>query len=111
MEGPMSIRQLSEAFGLDASTLNRQTAAMMRDGLVERIPDPEGGLARKFLVTESGRKRPDRERRANVNGVKRVLAEWTVEDVEHVASLLDGSNLDITEVSEVPRVGKGGGST
>src|SRR3546814_7701093 len=64
MEGPMSIGQLSEAFGLDASTLNRQTAAMMRDGLVERIPDPEGGLARKFLVTESGRKRLDRERRA-----------------------------------------------
>ncbi|RBL85831.1 MarR family transcriptional regulator, partial [Streptomyces cavourensis] len=48
VEGPMSISQLSEAFGLDASTLNRQTAAMLRAGVVERIPDPDGGIARKF---------------------------------------------------------------
>lgn len=43
VQGPMSIGELSEAFGLDASTLNRQTAAAMRAGLVERIPDPDGG--------------------------------------------------------------------
>ncbi|WP_308168109.1 MarR family transcriptional regulator [Nonomuraea sp. NEAU-A123] len=54
VEGPMSIRQLSEAFGLDASTLNRQTAAMLRDELVERIPDPDGGIARKFRITDEG---------------------------------------------------------
>lgn len=42
VEGPMSIGQLSEAFGLDTSTLNRQTAAMLRNGVVERMPDPEG---------------------------------------------------------------------
>lgn len=41
-EGPLSISQLSDAFGLDTSTLNRQTAAMLRAGVVERIPDPEG---------------------------------------------------------------------
>lgn len=42
VEGPMSIGGLREAFGLDASTLNRQTAAMLRAGVVERMPDPEG---------------------------------------------------------------------
>src|SRR5262245_13157650 len=61
-EGPMSIRQLSEAFGLDASTLNRQTAAMMRSGLVERIHDPGGGIARKFRITGDGERRLDDER-------------------------------------------------
>lgn len=40
-EGAMSIGQLSDAFGLDTSTLNRQTGALLRAGLVERIPDPE----------------------------------------------------------------------
>ncbi|MCP9948511.1 MarR family winged helix-turn-helix transcriptional regulator [Actinomadura madurae] len=54
IEGPMSIRQLSEAFDLDPSTLNRQTSAMLRAGLVERIPDPEGGIARKFRITSEG---------------------------------------------------------
>ena len=32
-EGPMSIGQLAEAFGLDVSTVNRQTAAMLRGGV------------------------------------------------------------------------------
>lgn len=40
MDGPMSVSQLRDAFGLDASTLRRQTSAMLRAGLVERIPDP-----------------------------------------------------------------------
>lgn len=53
-EGPMSIGQLGDAFGLDASTLNRQTAAMQRAGVVERIADPDGGIARKFAITEEG---------------------------------------------------------
>lgn len=54
VKGPMSIGELSEALGLDASTLNRQTAAAMRSGLLERIPDPDGGIARKFSVTQEG---------------------------------------------------------
>ena len=52
--GPLSIGQLADAFGLDTSTINRQTAAMLRAGLVERIPDPDGGLARKFRITPEG---------------------------------------------------------
>jgi predicted transcriptional regulator len=35
-EGPMTIGGLSAAFGPDVSTLNRQTAAMLRAGIVER---------------------------------------------------------------------------
>src|SRR5690348_4795778 len=38
-EGPMSIGQLAQAFSLDTSTVNRQTAVLLRDGLAERIPD------------------------------------------------------------------------
>ncbi|QIX27268.1 winged helix-turn-helix transcriptional regulator [Nocardioides sp. JQ2195] len=91
-QGPMSIGQLSEAFGLDASTLNRQTAAMMRSGLVERIPDPDGGLARKFLVTEAGSKKLDAERASNVTGLQNVLQDWSPEDVAALATLLTRFN-------------------
>lgn len=94
-QGPMSIGQFSDAFGLDASTLNRQTAAMMRVGLVERIPDPDGGLARKFLITEAGLKRLDAERTANVQGVASVLKNWSAEDVAALAALLTRFNEDI----------------
>lgn len=95
VQGPMSIGQLSDAFGLDASTLNRQTAAMMRAGLVERISDPEGGLARKFLVTTSGLERLDAERALNVVGIERVLQDWSTDDVALLSNLLKRFNTDI----------------
>lgn len=93
--GPMSISELSDAFGLDASTLNRQTAAMMRAGLVERIPDPEGGLARKFLVTEAGIKKWNAERRSNIAGLEQVVEDWSAQDISTLATLLRRFNSDI----------------
>lgn len=38
VQGPMSIGELSDAFGLDASTLNRQAAAVLRAVPAERVP-------------------------------------------------------------------------
>lgn len=55
VQGPMSIGELSEALGLDASTVNRQTAAVVHTGQAERIADPAGGMARKFRITDRGR--------------------------------------------------------
>ncbi|MEU8542580.1 MarR family transcriptional regulator [Streptomyces sp. NPDC048717] len=102
MDGPMSISQLSEAFGLDASTLNRQTAAMLRAGLVERIPDPEGGIARKFRITEEGTQRLEADRTYNVEGLERVLADWTPEEVAGLAAVLERFNRDIERLDGRP---------
>jgi DNA-binding MarR family transcriptional regulator len=95
VQGPMSIGQLSEAFGLDASTLNRQTAAMLRAGLVERIADPDGGMARKFRVTPSGQRRLAAQRGGHVEGLRRVLADWSADDVATLSRLLRRFNADI----------------
>lgn len=95
MEGPMTIGQLSDAFGLDASTLNRQTAAMMRNGLLERIPDADGGIARKFRVTEEGALRLEMARTELVGGLDRVLEGWSAEDVAEFAVYLKRFNTDI----------------
>lgn len=48
IQGPMSIGELSAAFALDRSTLHRQTAALSKCGLAERIPDPDGGSPANF---------------------------------------------------------------
>ncbi|MBL1291520.1 MarR family winged helix-turn-helix transcriptional regulator [Streptomyces sp. NPDC057067] len=102
MEGPMSIGQLSEAFGLDASTLNRQTAAMLRAGLVERIPDPDGGIARKFRITGAGERGLDAEREANISGLERVMAEWSPDEVADFAAYLKRFNSDIEHLDGRP---------
>lgn len=101
-EGPMSISQLSDAFGLDASTLNRQTAAMLRDELVDRIPDPDGGLARKFQITKTGKRRLKAERDANINGLARILDDWSDTDISTLARLLNKFNTSIEDRSGRP---------
>ncbi|MBW5247577.1 MarR family transcriptional regulator [Streptomyces poriferorum] len=101
-EGPMSIGQLRDAFGLDTSTLNRQTAAMLRVGVVERIPDPDGGIARKFAITAEGEHRLDKDRAENRDGLQRVLAEWTPEEAAQLADSLARLNRDIERLDGRP---------
>ncbi|GAA2401827.1 MarR family winged helix-turn-helix transcriptional regulator [Actinomadura vinacea] len=102
VEGPMSIGQLSEAFGLDASTLNRQTSAILRAGLVERIPDPQGGIARKFRITDEGLRRLEHERAENLQGLEKVLAGWTAEEISAFADQLTRFNTDIERLTGRP---------
>ncbi|MEU0136271.1 MarR family transcriptional regulator [Streptomyces sp. NPDC006296] len=102
VQGPMSIGQLSDAFGLDASTLNRQTAAMLRAGLVERIPDPDGGIARKFRITAEGEAGLDAERAQNISGLERVMAAWSPAEVADLAAYLERLNSDIEHLDGRP---------
>ena len=95
VQGPMSIGELSDAFGLDASTLNRQTAAALREGFVERIPDPDGGTARKFRITDDGTRVLDQEREGIVSSLERVVADWPEEDIAAFAAYLKRFNTDI----------------
>ncbi|MFI8369882.1 MarR family winged helix-turn-helix transcriptional regulator [Streptomyces sp. NPDC085466] len=102
MHGPMSIGQLTDAFGLDTSTLNRQTAAMLRAGVVERIPDPDGGIARKFRITEEGERRLEADRSFNIRGLRRIMEHWSPEDATAFADLLERFNRDIERLEGRP---------
>lgn len=94
-EGPMTIGQLAEAFNLDTSTVNRQTAAMLRQNLVERIPDPAGGIARKLRITGEGLRRLHHDREWSLNGLASVLADWPQDEVAALARLLTRLNRSI----------------
>ncbi|MFF2997078.1 MarR family winged helix-turn-helix transcriptional regulator [Streptomyces sp. NPDC057950] len=102
VQGPMSIRELSDAFGLDASTLNRQTRAAMRSGLVDRVPDPGGGTARKFRLTDRGARLLDEERARGVEGLDRVMSAWSDDDIAGFAACLRRFNTDIERLGGRP---------
>lgn len=102
VQGPMSIGELSAALGLDTSTLNRQTGAAMRSGLVDRIPDPDGGMARKFRVTDKGASLLDEERERTVDNLDRVMADWSDEDIAGFAAYLKRFNTDIERLAGRP---------
>ncbi|EXU68056.1 transcriptional regulator [Streptomyces sp. PRh5] len=94
-EGAMTIGQLADAFQLDVSTVNRQTGALLRSGLVERIPDPEGGLARKLRVTPQGAGRMAAERTCRQTDLSRLLESWTAEDVARFEDVLTRFNREV----------------
>ncbi|WP_327581211.1 MarR family transcriptional regulator [Nonomuraea sp. NBC_00507] len=94
-EGPMSIGQLAQAFVLDTSTVNRQTAVLLRGGLAERIPDPEGGMARKLRITDEGLRRVAAERDVRLGGLATVLKDWSRQELASFAEGLAHFNASI----------------
>ncbi|MFJ2776513.1 MarR family transcriptional regulator [Kitasatospora sp. NPDC087315] len=100
-QGPMSIGQLAEAFQLDTSTVNRQAAAMLRADVVKRIPDPDGGMARKFAITPAGAEALAADRRRHQEGLGRVLADWTDAEVAVLAESLTRLNRSIEDLQGV----------
>jgi DNA-binding MarR family transcriptional regulator len=101
-EGPMSIGQLADALGLDASTVNRQTAAVLQHGLAERIPDPDGGIARKFSVTREGAERVAADREWGRQSMGRAVEDWPEDDVRDLVRLLTRFNVSVEKMDGRP---------
>lgn len=99
---PMSLAELSHALNLDVSTLNRQTAAITKAGLLHRVADPDGGLARKFEITAQGREQLDRARSANTTGLARVVDRWSDADLATFVGYLRRFNADIERLDGRP---------
>jgi DNA-binding MarR family transcriptional regulator len=99
---PMSLGRLAEAFRLDVSTVNRQIAALREKGLVERIPDPEGGVARLVRPTRRGRDLLRADRRTRRGHLARVIEGWEDHDVAELNRLLTRLNTSIEELEGRP---------
>lgn len=93
--GPSSIGELSEITGLDASTLNRQTAALLREDYANRIADPAGGVARKFTISDHGLDVLTAEQDASRAALASIIADWNTHDHETLTTLLARLNGDI----------------
>ncbi|MGW0688452.1 MarR family winged helix-turn-helix transcriptional regulator [Streptomyces sp. NPDC002754] len=94
-QGPMSVPDLVEAFGLTASTLTRQTAALLRENLVERTLDPAGSIARQFRITDVGRERLHTDRDAIATGLADILGDWPEDRLRRFIEDLERFNTDI----------------
>lgn len=103
--GPMTIGDLSEAFRLDASTLQRQTSAALRAGFLERTLDSDGGVARKFTLTELGKEQFIAARDRSTTALKKILGDWTDADVNHLADALQRFNTSLEDYSSTEPLG------
>ncbi len=100
--GPLSLGGLAEAFKLDVSTVNRQVATLRRNGLVERFPDPAGGVAKLLRPTKRGLDVLRRDREVRHGHVATVLADWDPDDVVRLQELLARFNMSIEQLEGRP---------
>lgn len=87
--GPSRSSALAAAIHSDPSTVSRQIAAMVRDGLVERRADPEDGRASVLVATEAGIAVLEEQRRRLGLALARVVQQWAPEDVDAFLDLLE----------------------
>ncbi|HET6168119.1 MAG TPA: MarR family transcriptional regulator [Marmoricola sp.] len=100
--GPLTLKQLAEAFRLDPSTVNRQVNALLRSGLVERTSDPDGAVAKVLRPTPKGLDLLHRDRAVVQGQVARVVEGWSRRDRVELHRLLEKLNTSIEALEGRP---------
>lgn len=86
--GPRRTTALAEAMHSDTSTVSRQSAALVRDGLVERRADPADGRAFLLAATERGAQMFEHNRRRRNAHLAAMLHGWPSQELHEFTGLL-----------------------
>jgi DNA-binding MarR family transcriptional regulator len=98
-EGPLRSSRVAEILQADPSTVSRQVAALVKDGLVVRRADPEDGRACLLVLTDKAGdvlKRHDEIRHQHFD---RMLAGWNERDLRKFSMLLQRFSEDYESAS------------
>jgi DNA-binding MarR family transcriptional regulator len=87
-EGPLRVGALAGCVRSDASTVSRQVAAMVKDGLIERRADPVDGRASLLVATDKARAIYARHNEIRNAHFARILQHWSARDCQQFAALL-----------------------
>ncbi|WP_330874945.1 MarR family winged helix-turn-helix transcriptional regulator [Umezawaea sp.] len=87
--GPSRSSALAEAVFSDPSTVSRQVAGLVKDGLVERRADPEDGRASVLVATEAGHRLLAERRSMRNAAIARMFGSWSEPDWRTFTDLLE----------------------
>ena len=87
-DGAQRAGALAEAVHSDPSTVSRQSAHLVRLGLVERVADPADGRATLLVATDEGRRVFDENRQLRNRRIAGLIADWPDEERQTFARLL-----------------------
>lgn len=87
-EGPMRASAIAESLHSDPSTVSRQVAALVKDGLVERKSDPEDGRASILVLTAKADAVLADHEELRVRHFAEMLTDWNERDLCRFAALL-----------------------
>jgi DNA-binding MarR family transcriptional regulator len=87
-EGPMRSSELAERIESDPSTVSRQVAALVKDGLLERRADPVDGRACLLVPTAKAAVVLDEHNDIRLQHFGRMLNTWSESDLRTFADFL-----------------------
>jgi DNA-binding MarR family transcriptional regulator len=102
-EGPVGVKALAQAMGIDSSTVTRQVAPLVEGGLVDRVPNPKDGRAVLLALSGIGRERLEQVRVSRRALMRELLADWSPEDRQRFSSLMTRFNQSMREFN--PSIG------
>ncbi len=87
-EGPLRASALAEAVQSDPSTISRQVATLVKDGLLERRADPIDGRASLLVVTPRGKAAYRAQMEMRNEHFAAMLTGWNERDLRRLTVLL-----------------------
>lgn len=100
-QGPMTVNELAEVFGLNVSTVHRQLKAAIANNLIETLDDPDNP-AKLHRPTLEGMDALGRELAARREDLEKIYADWDQEDIETFARLMQKHNTSLEAYLEMP---------
>jgi DNA-binding MarR family transcriptional regulator len=84
---PLRLGALADRLAVEAPHVTRQVQRLERAGLLERVPDPGDGRARRVRISERGVHVVERVRAVGRRRMAEALAGWSDEDRHRLAVL------------------------
>ncbi|PRY52198.1 MarR family transcriptional regulator [Geodermatophilus tzadiensis] len=94
--GPLRQSALAELVHADPSTVSRHVAALVEQGLVQRVADETDGRATRLVVTDAGRAAVERLREERTAHLAAVTAGWSDDDLAVLTDLFGRLLDDLT---------------
>jgi DNA-binding MarR family transcriptional regulator len=99
-EGPVRATAVAEGLQSDPSTVSRQVAALVKEGLLERRADQEDGRASLLVVTDKAHHVLAEQDQLRVTHFADMLEGWSARDLRRFAGLLAQFTNDFERASE-----------
>jgi DNA-binding MarR family transcriptional regulator len=88
-DGPMRAGALASAVQSDPSTVSRQVAALVKEGLLERQADPADGRASLLVPTPRAYDVLAEHEQIRLRHFEQMLEDWSARDLHTFSTLLD----------------------
>lgn len=85
---PLTLAELASALDSPVRAVEERLVALIRDGIVSRVPTADPAAPPRFALNQRGRRLFEQQRKMNISGLEAVLARWDDGDVAALVGYL-----------------------